>query len=336
VSTNNEPPLLEVNKLRVDLPGQRRGQRKTIIQDVSLTIHAGESVGLVGESGSGKSMTTKAIMRLLPGGARTNGTLTYKGRPVADLNRHELLEYRSRDVSKIYQDSRAHMNPLLTIGDFLVEGVVASGAMTRSSALNKAAQLMEEVGITDPQMRLQQYPHQLSGGQLQRIMIVMALLPDPGLILADEPTAALDMTVQSEVMAILNEQLVGRNMGMLFITHDLDLAAAVTDTLAVMYAGVIVEQGPTSALYDNARHPYTAGLLASRPSPNTAKKLLAIPGQPISAAETGPGCVFEKRCAFSTDKCRLERPTLRPIGDQIVACHRAEEIADQLPNDRAA
>lgn len=336
MSSTNQEALLDIRNLQVDLPGPRNGSRKIIIQDVSLTVRAGEAVGLVGESGSGKSMTTKAIMRLLPKGASVRGSLSYKGRQVSTLSGKELLKYRSREVSKIYQDSRSHMNPLLTIGDFLVEGVVSSGSMTREEALTKATQLMEEVGITSPRSRLGQYPHQLSGGQLQRIMIVMALLPDPGLILADEPTAALDMTVQSEVMAILNEQLHGRSMGMLFITHDLDLAAAVTDSLAVMYAGVIVEQGPTNALYDAARHPYTAGLLASRPSPTEVKKLVAIPGQPISASETGQGCVFEKRCPFSIDKCREDRPALRHVGDQMVACHRAEEIEDSLPTGRAA
>ncbi|MDR6639502.1 ABC transporter ATP-binding protein [Paenarthrobacter nitroguajacolicus] len=336
MSITDQESLLEIKNLQVDLPGPRKGTRKTIIQDVSLSIRAGEAVGLVGESGSGKSMTTKAIMRLLPKGAETRGTLNYKGRQILTMSSKELLNYRSHEVSKIYQDSRSHMNPLLTIGDFLVEGVVSSGAMTREAAMTKSAQLMEEVGIMSPQARLAQYPHQLSGGQLQRIMIVMALLPNPGLILADEPTAALDMTVQSEVMAILNEQLHSRNMGMLFITHDLDLAAAVTDTLAVMYAGVIVEQGPTQALYDAPRHPYTAGLLASRPSPTEVKKLVAIPGQPISASESGQGCVFEKRCAFSVERCRLERPALRNIDGQMVACHRAEEIVDRLPAGRAA
>ncbi|VXB14469.1 ABC transporter ATP-binding protein [Aeromicrobium sp. 9AM] len=323
--------LLSIEGLRVDLPSRSGSrERRTVIHDVTLSVDDGESVGLVGESGSGKSMTTKATMRLLPPGAKVSGGLTFRGESVLDYSRKELAAYRSRKVSMIYQDPRAHTNPLLTIGDFLVEGVVATGQMSRADALDQACALLVDVGVTDAERRMLQYPHQLSGGLLQRMMIVMALMPSPELILADEPTTALDVTVQSEVMAILAEQIRERSLGMLFITHDLDLAAAVTDTLAVMYAGVIVERGPSDEVYSKPRHPYTAALLKSRPSAVKVERLETIPGRPISAYEAGPGCVFAARCPFATEECREVRPALRQVGGRSVACHRAEDIASEL------
>ncbi|GAB3616605.1 ABC transporter ATP-binding protein [Okibacterium endophyticum] len=333
---NDNNPLLEIDHLGVDLPGVARDARVVVINDVSLTIHEGESVGLVGESGSGKSMTTRAVMRLLPEGARARGRLDYQGRDLAKLKGKALARFRAKNVGMIFQDPRAHINPLWTLGHFLVESVVETGEMTREAAEKRAVQLLDEVGIPDGARRLKQYPHQLSGGLLQRVMIVMALMPSPQLLLADEPTTALDVTVQSEVMAILNELRIQHGLGMLFITHDLDLAAAVTDTLAVMYAGVIVERGPSPAVYHTPRHPYTAGLLGSRPSATAVKELTAIPGKPMGAFEVGPGCVFEKRCPFATDYCRDVRPELREVEDgRWVACHQAEEIVNELKGAEA-
>ncbi|MEU6408037.1 ABC transporter ATP-binding protein [Microbispora sp. NPDC046933] len=322
-----KPQLLDIRRLRVELaPRERRGERRTVIHDVSLSVAPGESVGLVGESGSGKSMTAKAVMGLLPRGAVATGEILYRNRAVLEMKGAELAGFRARGVSMIYQDPRAHINPLRTVGDFLVEGVVASGAMRRPEALEAACALLRDVGVTDPRRRVAQYPHQLSGGLLQRVMIVMALLPSPELILADEPTTALDVTVQSDVMAILSEQIRERSLGMLFITHDLDLAAAVTDSLAVMYAGVIVEHGPAADVYAAPRHPYTAALLASRPSPTSVERPVSIPGRPISAFEAGEGCVFAARCSHATGLCRTERPDPRPVATGTVACHYAEEL----------
>ena len=322
--------LLEIEHLRVDLPP------RTVLHDVTLSIAPGESLGVVGESGSGKSMTARAVMRLLPSGAETTGDIRFRGRSVPGLSRRDLAEYRARQVAMIYQDSRAHINPLRTIGDFLVEGVVAAGLLSRHDALDAAAALMRDVGVPDAERRMAQYPHQLSGGLLQRMMIVMALLPSPELVLADEPTTALDVTVQSDVMAILAEQVRERSVGLLFITHDLDLAAAVTDSLAVMYAGVIVEHGPAAQVCASPRHPYTAGLLASRPSPTSVKRLTAIPGRPISAFEAGPGCVFAARCAYAVEKCGVERPVAEEVGGRRVACHRAGELEGVLADGGSA
>jgi oligopeptide/dipeptide ABC transporter ATP-binding protein len=323
--------LLDVEHLHVELPGRVRGDaRRTVIHDVTLSIAPGESVGIVGESGSGKSMTTRAVMQLLPRGAVTTGGIRFQGRSVPAFTGKELADFRARRISMIYQDPRAHINPLRTVGDFLVEGVTATGVMSRPEAVEAACALLRDVGVPDPARRMAQYPHQLSGGLLQRMMIVMALLPSPELVLADEPTTALDVTVQSEVMAVLAEQIRERSVGLMFITHDLDLAAAVTDSLAVMYAGVIVESGPSREVTENPRHPYTAALLASRPSLSSVRKLAAIPGRPISAFEAGEGCVFASRCSHATDICSAQRPVSRTVDGRSVACHRAGELAPVL------
>lgn len=323
-----EVPLLDVRGLTVELTHFRPS--RVLVQGVSLTVRAGEAVGLVGESGSGKSMTIRAAMRLLPPQAATGGVIEFAGRSVDAFDRSELAAYRGHEVALIHQDPRAHTNPMRTVGDFLTEGVVATGAMTRKAAKERAASLLVEMGIKDGPRRLAQYPHQLSGGLLQRVMIAAALMGEPRLIFADEPTTALDVTVQSEVMAILLEQVRDRRLGMLFVTHDLDLAAAVTGSLVVMYAGTVVESGPADQLYAEPRHPYTAALLASRPSTTQVKRLVSIPGRPAAAYEVGKGCVFAARCPFATDTCREARPALRELDGVQVACHRAEEIRPAL------
>ncbi|MEU1515087.1 ABC transporter ATP-binding protein [Streptomyces sp. NPDC005811] len=325
----NSAPLLEMRD--VGITAGDRAHRRTLVHGVDLTVAAGETVGLVGESGSGKSMLVKSAMRLLPRHAVTSGRIDFEGRSVLGLPRRELAAYRSRDVALVHQDPRAHTNPLRTIGDFLVEGVVAGKLLGAREARQRACEIMAGIGIADPEHRLAQYPHQLSGGLLQRMMIVAALLPSPKLVFADEPTTALDVTVQSEVVAILQEQIRERNLGLLFISHDLDLAAAVTDTLAVMYAGTVVERGATAKVHSRPLHPYTAGLLACRPSATAVTRLEPIPGRPISAYEAGPGCAFAARCRFATEECRQDRPRLRTVEDRLVACHRVEEIAAELP-----
>jgi oligopeptide/dipeptide ABC transporter ATP-binding protein len=202
--------------------------------------------------------------------------------------------------------------------------------MSEDAALERACTLMRDVGIADAEKRLQQYPHQLSGGLLQRVMIVTTMLPEPRLIFADEPTTALDVTVQSDVMAILMEQIRDQHMAMLFVTHDLDLAAAVTDRLAVMYAGAIVEMGTSDDLCSRPLHPYTAALLRSRPSTTEVRRLTAIPGRPLAAYEVTSGCSFASRCPFANDQCRKEVPKRRLVEGRTVSCHRVEEIADPL------
>lgn len=325
--------MLRVRDLEVRV--RHRGSDRTVLRNVALDVDAAESLGLVGESGSGKSMTIKTAMRLLPKNTTARGEIEFDGSDVSSMNRRELAKYRSRDVALIHQDSRAHINPTRTIAQFLVEGPVHTGLMTRQEATDRACVLMRQFGITDAERRLSQFPHQLSGGLLQRVMIVAALLPEPSLIFADEPTTALDVTVQSDVMAILLEQIRERNVAMLFVTHDLDLAAAVTDRLAVMYAGSIVETGTSVEICARPLHPYTAGLLQSRPSTTDVCRLTAIPGRPVAAFEVGQGCSFAPRCSFAVDRCRTQAPQRREVGGRTVACHRVEEIVDQL-QDRAS
>ncbi|MFD8627905.1 ABC transporter ATP-binding protein [Streptomyces hygroscopicus] len=327
----NTAPLLRMQG--VGITARDRGNQRTLVRGVDLTVAAGEAVGLVGESGSGKSMLVRSAMRLLPRHATATGHIDFEGRSVLGFSRRELAAYRARDVALIHQDPRAHTNPLRTIGDFLVEGVVAAKLLSPREARTRACETMASIGITDPEHRLTQYPHQLSGGLLQRMMIVAALLPSPKLLFADEPTTALDVTVQSEVMAILQEQIRERNLGLLFISHDLDLAAAVTDSLAVMYAGTVVEQGATADVHARPLHPYTAGLLACRPSATAVTRLKPIPGRPVSAYEVGSGCAFAARCRFAAEECRTDRPQLRTVEERLVACHRVEEIGARLPEE---
>lgn len=323
-------PLLTVRNLALDIVPRRSQTSIPVLFDVDFTVSRGESLCVVGESGSGKSMTTRAIMRLLPDGARPRGEITFDGADVFRMGAKALARYRSREIGMIYQDPRAHVNPLWTLGDFLAEGVVTSGLMSRADARRKALELLKEVGIPDGERRLKQYPHQLSGGLLQRMMIVMTLMAEPELIIADEATTALDVTVQADVMSVFAGLKKHRDLSLLFITHDLDLAAAVADTIVVMYAGRVIERGPAREVYFRPSHPYTSALLRSRPNPRSQAKLESIPGRPIGAAEAGTGCAFAPRCPFAQAVCRATVPELRDYGAGTVACHRVEEIQDEL------
>ena len=325
--------LLEVEHLTARLPVD--GEARTVLHDVSLTIGAGEAVGLVGESGSGKSMTAKAIARLLPAGAETGGAIRFDGRDVPALRGADLRAFRG-DVAMVFQDPRAHVNPVHTVGAFMVEALCTNRKVGGKEARRRAAEALGEVGISDGARRLDQYPHELSGGLLQRVMIATMLLTEPRLVLADEPTTALDVTTQSEVMAILDELRRDRGMALLFITHDLELAGAVCDRTCVMYAGQIVETRSSSRLHDDPLHPYTASLAAARPEiDRTVERLVAIPGRPVSAFEAPEGCPFAPRCAYAEDRCRdsaQARPTpaLRELDGGRVRCVRAEELRGEL------
>ncbi|MFI8890462.1 ABC transporter ATP-binding protein [Streptomyces paradoxus] len=321
-SAPGNQPLLDITDLRVDLTGGR-----AVLHDVSYAVRPGEALGLVGESGSGKSMSLKAVLRMLPAAARTTGDITFDGRSVTAMNPRELRAFRSGQVAMIPQDPRVAANPVRTVGDFLTEVLVRARGVARKQAEEQALRHLTDVGIADGEQRLRQHPHQLSGGLLQRVMIAAALAAEPRLLLADEPTTALDVTTQQEVMAILDEQRRRHHLAMVLVTHDLDLAAAVTDRIAVMYAGTIVELAPSEGLHRTARHPYTAGLLRSRPAIGTRARPVSLPGRPASAFEAGPGCVFADRCAFAEGRCRTVRPRLEAHGTHLVACHRLAELA---------
>jgi oligopeptide/dipeptide ABC transporter ATP-binding protein len=319
--------LLEIDGLTARLPVE--GELRTVLHDVALTIGAGEAVGLVGESGSGKSMTARAVARLLPAGAQTDGAVRFDGRDVLALRGGELRRYRD-EVAMVFQDPRAHVNPVRRIGDFMTEALRLRG-VARDEAARRAVAALRDVGIEDGARRLEQYPHELSGGLLQRVMIATMLLVEPRLVLADEPTTALDVTTQAEVMAILDELRRERGMALLFITHDLELAGAVCDRTAVMYAGQIVEVRSSALLDRDPLHPYTAALAAARPDiAATAPRLAAIPGRPVSAFEAPDGCPFAPRCAAVEAGCRIVRPRLSELDGGQVRCHRAKELRGRL------
>lgn len=325
-------PLLELERTGLEIPVG--GRLQPVVHDVTLAVARGESVGLVGESGSGKSMTARTIMRLTRRGWRPRGAVRFNGEDVLAMGSRRLRALRGAEIGMIYQDPRAHTNPVRTNGDSLLEGMLAAG-VPRQQATERAVSLLAAVGIPDGERRMAQYPHQLSGGLLQRIMIAAALTMEPQLLLADEPTTALDVTTQEEVMAILGEQRTERGLSLVVITHDLDLAAAVTDRIAVMYAGALLEIAPSKSLHREARHPYTVALMTSRPALGARRRIQTIPGRPVSAFEVGDGCVFAARCPFAVDRCRAERPALLPVDGHEVACHRVGEIADDLATMRA-
>lgn len=321
--------LVMVEDLRVSVPVD--SESRPIIRGVSFDMRAGEALGLVGESGSGKSMTARALLRLLPEGATMTGSITFAGRSVADLSDAELATYRSRDVAIIHQDPRAHMNPVRRIGDYLCEALIYCRGVHREAAERRVVPLLEETGIRNPEERMRQYPHELSGGLLQRVMIVAALAIEPRLLIADEPTTALDVSTQAEVMATLIDLRRKRGLSLLFISHDLDLAAAVCDRTAVMYAGSVMEIQPSSTLHDRPLHPYGAALAIARPNiEHRSQRLPSLAGRPLAAFEVGEACPFGSRCPYVQDACRVQTPVLRPYGDGQVACLRAEEIAGRL------
>ncbi|GAA1988881.1 ABC transporter ATP-binding protein [Catenulispora subtropica] len=303
------------------------GRMRPVLSGLNLDLAEGEALGLVGESGSGKSMTVRTITRLLPQGARVSGSVEVDGRDVLAMRPAELRAFRGSDVGVVFQDPRAAINPTHRIGEFLGEALTVNRGVSRAEAARRSADLLASVGIDDAGRRLRQYPHELSGGMLQRVMIASVLAAEPRLILADEPTTALDVTIQAEVVGILDRLRRERGLSMVFITHDLDLALAVCDRVAVMYAGSVVEVRSARDLHETARHPYTIGLLGSRPSiEERAPRLAAIPGRPVSAFEAGPGCAFATRCAFAQAECRARRPRLEAFQDGLVRCHRVEEI----------
>ncbi|MFJ2891185.1 ABC transporter ATP-binding protein [Streptomyces sp. NPDC087305] len=326
-------PLLELDGLRMTLPV--RGHARTVLHRVDLTVPEGSALGLVGESGSGKSLSARAVLGLLPSGARCEGEIRFDGEPLSGMSPTRRRRLRTHDVAMVFQDPRAHINPVRTIGDFLTEALVTTRGVRPREAEARVTRLLHDVGIADASRRLRQRPSELSGGLLQRVMIAAALAGEPRLLLADEPTTALDVTTQSEVMAIIDEARVARGLAMLFITHDLALAAAVCDRVAVMYAGGVVEELDAGRLHGGARHPYTRALLASRPDPRADDlPLRAVPGRPLSAFEAGTGCAFAPRCERAADICRTTTPVPTPVGEGVAACHFPEPDTPSARNVR--
>ncbi|XEC29934.1 ABC transporter ATP-binding protein [Streptomyces fradiae] len=315
--------VLEIDGLTLELPDGRAA--RPLLDGVRLTVAPGETVGLVGESGSGKSVACRSVLGLLPARARVTGEVRVAGRDVLGLDRAALADLRAREVAMVFQDPRASVNPLRRVGDFVTEGLRATG-VPAAKATARAEELLAAVGIRDPRGALRRHPHEFSGGMLQRVVIAAALAADPALLVADEPTTALDVTTQAEIIAILTRLQAERGTGLLFVTHDLELAAAICDRVYVMYAGRIVETGRTGELFDRPRHPYTAGLLSCTPRLDPgAPPPAPIAGRPVSVAEAPPGCAFAARCPHAVERCTAEVPALAAHGTGHAACHRADE-----------
>ena len=321
--------LLELDSISVSLPVE--GTMRPVLQDVSFAIRPGEALGLVGESGSGKTMTARTIDRLLPARASVTGRVRFDGRDIMALSGGDLKRFRG-EVAMIFQDPRAHTNPVRRIGDFMTEALRTNLGVPINEASHRAVALLKSVGIEDGERRLHQYPHELSGGLLQRVMIATALLTKPRLLLADEPTTALDVTTQAEVLAILNDLRSKLHLAMLFITHNLELAAAICDRTVVMYAGQVVEVRESNRLHEQPLHPYTAALAAARPSIDaTSHRLTAIPGRPLSAFEAPENeCAFTSQCPHAAQVCRDRRPALVELDGGLTRCARAAELFGQL------
>jgi oligopeptide/dipeptide ABC transporter ATP-binding protein len=320
--------LVEVESLSVQLPVA--GELRHVLRDVSFSIEEGESLALVGESGAGKSITGRAMTRLLPPQAVAGGRVTLAGEDMLSLRSAQLRSARGR-IGVIFQDPRAHINPVRRIGDFMTEQLRAVQRTRRADARSRAIAGLEAVGIADGERRLSQFPHELSGGLLQRVMIATVLLAEPRIIIADEPTTALDVTTQSEVMAILDEVRRTLGVAMLFITHDLDLAAAVCDSTAVMYAGQLVECQPSISLSAHPMHPYSAALSAARPDiEGELRRLPAIPGRAVACWQAPQGCSFAPRCSYRREACTAAEPEMRGPEQSAVRCVRSAEIQREI------
>lgn len=337
-TSSAEPLALSFRDVTVHLP--RANDELQILHGVSFEVPAGQVVALAGESGSGKSTAMLGAMRLLPWGARIGGSIIAGEKDVAQMTKAELREFRSRKARVILQDPWSSLHPMHSIGSQLIESARSGDPkLSKADARVLAAETLARVGIPDAESRLKSYPHQMSGGQLQRVVIAMALVAKPSLLLCDEPTTALDVTTQAQILELLRE--LNREMGLTIIiaTHDLDVIAGIADRLVVMYAGAVVEQGPVAEVMSNPQHPYTWALLQTAPEHNSGARLRTIEGRPPALDKLPAGCSFAPRCDFAADECRTHRPQLTaldPTGDRMTACLRVQDahtVADPFDTD---
>ena len=297
------------------------------VDDVSFDVYPGKTLGIVGESGCGKSVTSLSILRLIPSppGFIERGEALFAGKDLFQASEREMRAIRGNDISMIFQEPMTSLNPVYTVGSQIIEAIRLHRRMSRRAAKARAIELLDLVGIPAPSERIDSYPHTLSGGMRQRAMIAMALACEPRLLIADEPTTALDVTIQAQILDLLRSLQAELGMSIIFISHDLGVMAEFTHEIAVMYAGKIVEQAKTGALFDSPRHPYTRGLLQSLPSQrNRGQRLPTIPGIVPDLRTLPPGCRFQDRCGLVTDACRTEEPSLQRVAEADVACFHAE------------
>ena len=302
------------------------------VDDVSFNVYKGRTLGIVGESGCGKSVTSLSIMRLIPNppGKISGGQILYKGRDLVKLPIAEMRAIRGNEISMIFQEPMTSLNPVFTVGDQIMEAIVLHQKVSKKEALLRAVEMLKLVGIPSPETRVHDYPHQLSGGMRQRIMIAMALSCNPSVLIADEPTTALDVTIQAQILDLMRKLRETLGMALILITHDLGVIAETADEVLVMYAGKVVEQGPVGEIFANPKHPYTRGLLSSIPKFSTdptkrekKKRLETIPGIVPALTELPQGCRFQSRCTHVVEECRGKEPPLRVVGpEHLIACYK--------------
>jgi oligopeptide/dipeptide ABC transporter ATP-binding protein len=316
--------LFEIQDLRVSFRSEAGAVQA--VRGVDVVVHEGELLGIVGESGSGKSVTFLAAMGLLPKSATVTGSVRIRGQELLAQKRKDLQRSRGKRIAMIFQDPLSALNPTHRVGSQIVEMIDSHQQLSKDAAFKRAVELLDMVGIPQPATRARQYPHEFSGGMRQRVMIAMAIANDPEVLIADEPTTALDVTVQAQILEVI--QRIQRELGtaVVFITHDLGVVARIADRVQVMYAGRTVERAEVRDIFTRATHPYTKGLLASLPALGR-ERLTPIPGSPPNMLAPPSGCAFRTRCAFAVDACAGEVPELRPFGVVETACIRAEELA---------
>jgi peptide/nickel transport system ATP-binding protein len=319
------PPLLEIRDLRVGF--RTAAGDMEAVSGIDIDIADGEVLGIVGESGSGKSVALKAIMGLLPPQAHATGSIRFRGRDLLAASEREMRMLRGGQIAMIFQDPLTAFNPVMTVGDQIAEMLMLHNrSLSRARLRVRTVELMELVSIPEAAERVDDYPYEFSGGMRQRVMIAMAVANNPQLLLADEPTTALDVTVQAQVLDVLRELQQKLKIGLALVTHDLGVVAGTADRVSVMYSGRIVEKAGIDDLFADPRHPYTRGLIASVPRIDTqSERLLSIEGTPPSPSAHPPGCSFSPRCPLATAHCRAERPALRLAGKSLAACHYANE-----------
>jgi oligopeptide transport system ATP-binding protein len=334
MASESQTPLLDIKDLTVRFHTSE-GVVKAV-NGVSYRLNEGETLGVVGESGCGKSVHARSIMRLIPipPGKIERGEIWYEGRDLLKLPKNDMFQIRGAEIAMVFQDPMTFLNPVLTVGFQITEALKLHQNMDNEEAYEKAADLLSLVGIPEAAQRLKDYPHQFSGGMRQRAMIAMSLSCNPKLLIADEPTTALDVTIQAQIVDLIKRLQKQLGMAVMWITHDLGVAASLVKTINVMYAGYLIERGDVKDIYKRPRHPYTQGLLASLPrlDQEPGSKLSSIPGNPPSLINLPAGCPFVPRCNYAVDQCREENPVLEATEEKghTVACWRWQQVAESL------